>query len=100
MTARPMTEAIERVILRRLHESKIEGYTLPMAQEIAALLSTSSAVRGMREAAEMIRARLNDIEDAAKKCDSLYGVRIRQVVEDMRSDLFDEVKRQTAEKKL
>lgn len=38
-------------------------------------------------ASAMIHARLNDIEDAAKKCDSIYGVRILQVIEDFRGEL-------------
>jgi hypothetical protein len=38
---RATQDAVERVILRRLHEKRIEGYTLEMAEEIAAILSPS-----------------------------------------------------------
>ena len=35
----------------------------------------------------LLRAQLNDIEDAAKKCDSLYGARICQIIEDIRAEM-------------
>ena len=36
---------IERIILRRLHEQRIDGYTLEMAEEINAILGASTPLQ-------------------------------------------------------
>lgn len=39
-----LTNTIEEIIIRRVHENKVDGYTLGMAKEIAALIGYGEAV--------------------------------------------------------
>lgn len=59
---------VERIILRRLHEGRIDGYTIEMAKEIADALSTLTGTGGdVEEMAKKLEAAKAKIDEAVKQ---------------------------------
>lgn len=65
----------------------IEPDRCQKARELVAKFAAGEAAPRPRTTREVAEPYLRSIEDTATKCDSVYGVRIRQLVEDFRGEL-------------